>query len=49
MKGSIYYTGGIIQTYGNVLWVDKLTSNILSNDEQIALEFDQHKQSSGLY
>jgi len=33
VEGSFHYTRGIIQTYGHVLWIDKLTSNVPSNDE----------------
>ena len=33
MKGSIHDTRGGLQTNGNVFWIDKFASNILSYDE----------------
>ena len=33
MKSGIYYTRGVLQTYGDVFQIDKLSSNISGYDE----------------
>ena len=42
MKDSFYDFRRIFQTYYNILWAYKFTSNILNNDEQDSLELDQY-------
>ena len=49
MEGSVYYTRGVLRTNGDILWVNQLASNILSNDERVAKRLDQHKKGGGIY
>ena len=33
MESGIHYTRGVLQTNGDVLWIDQLASNVPNNDE----------------
>ena len=49
MKGSVHNTGEVLWTNSNVLWIDKFTSNVLSNDEWIAKRFNQYRKDNHIY
>ena len=41
MKGGLYYTYGVMQTSGNVLWDDKFIYHFPRHDKQNPEEYNQ--------
>ena len=46
MKGGIYDSREVLQTYSNVLWAYQLSSNISNNNEWDSIGLDQYWGSS---
>ena len=49
MKDSFYNTRRVLQTNGDVLWIDQFAGNISSNNEQIIEGLDQYRKDSCIY
>ena len=49
VEGSVHNTRKIIWTNCNILWTYKFSSNILNNDEQDLIRFDQYWEGSKLH